>query len=80
MQDRIAELRERLEAQERWGKWNTARTANELAALEWAAKTPAQRVLAKVGEGALIAVACVVGYAPLIAVAYSVAKYFFAGH
>ena len=79
MKDQIAQLRADIAAKEAYGIRNLGRAYNELAALEWAAKTPLQRAASKVGTCALIAVGIAITYGPVIVAAYNAAKYFFVG-
>ena len=62
MQDRIAELRERLEAQERWGKWNTAPAYNAAYQADDMARSLFASRTRNIAYRAFVGVAFVVGY------------------
>ncbi len=66
MADRIVELKERLAAQEAYGKWNTAPLANEIARLEYARMSPARKCVHHVMQVTGLGLLLVLGYTPIV--------------
>lgn len=70
MTETIADMKERLRAQEAYGKWNTAGLANRIHEAERAAMSPVRRRAQDLLDRAVEAAALTLGYAPFVLMAW----------